>query len=164
MKSTRLKCALSAIILIISSCIFCSCSQKSADQSVTIDMIESIILDNGSFPDMSEVSSKQLAYYFELPENCLSDSIMYIAESESLSDEYGIFEINDYSVLNDVVSSISSHIVNRKASFLMMSELENNKLKNFIINKKDNFIIFAVNEKTTQIAQALKNYGAESIY
>lgn len=146
-----------ALILLCGS----SCSKSAPD---TIEEISAVIEENANFTNMSTLSDAQLANYFSYTEQGVARAKMVISNSETVADEYVVFELEEGAGGETIVTELSDHVATRQRAFRETSQTEYAKLQNSIIRRLGRFRILVVTENYVQVAQALEKCGAERIH
>ena len=162
MKATWGRCVRAAFLMFICAA-FLMCAACGRERPQTIDQISTLIEDSANFTNMSTLSDAQLSNYFDHSKEGVLQAKMVISDSESVADEYAVFELEDGNDGTEILAVISEHIANRQNSFRETSQTEYAKLQNSIIRQLDNFRILVVCENYVQVAKVLEENGAKAI-
>ena len=151
-KTTRvfsIFCAVLCIALLAS----CNNSDLSSGE-MSINEVKSVVF-KSDFPEMVELGKSQLSNYYNFEEKWLDEFSVYIADSETSSDEVGIFRIASKDYVKDVVAAVEQRVNTQISMLNNQNEVELQKLSDRILLQRDDIIVMVISGEGKDISKRL---------
>ena len=160
-KTTRvfsIFCAVLCIALLAS----CNNSDLSSGE-MSINEVKSVVF-KSDFPEMVELGKSQLSNYYNFEEKWLDEFSVYIADSETSSDEVGIFRIASKDYVKDVVAAVEQRVNTQISMLNNQNEVELQKLSDRILLQRDDIIVMVISGEGKDISKRLiDDYGFSTV-
>lgn len=156
--------AFSVVLALMGIVLLVSCGDPdSASGNMSINEVKTVVF-KSDFPEMVELGKSQLSNYYTFEEEWLEEFSVYIADSETASDEVGIFRLTSDDYTKDVVAAIEQRVNTQISMFNKQNEVEISKLGSRVLLQKGDIIVLVISQFGEDIADRLEeDYGFSEI-
>lgn len=114
----------------------------------TPDQITEIIMDQLEPEDLVKVDSAQVSKHYDIPDDVVQASSLYMSKSSESASELACFLLTDSSKFDELNQAIATHINAKASGFKSLNPTQYNALKNVLISHRGRYVLVSVGNVT----------------
>lgn len=106
--------------------------------------ITSRIISEMNYDDLIEVSPTQLSKHYDIADNVIEDSSLYMSKTTDNASELACFQLKDPSKFPALQASITGHLNAKAAGFKSLNPTQYNALKSAAVTQQGKYVLVSV--------------------
>jgi len=147
-----------SVVLAVAGCATKKEENNSKEVNVPVtDIADKIIeeIDMGSMVTMPDEMA-EASYPFD--RNIVSEFVIYQAMMNVHSDEFAVFKVKDKEKISEIESAIENRVKELNKIWETYLPDQHEKVKNYIIEKNGNYVIFAITNDQAKVKEIFNNF------
>lgn len=112
---------------------------------VSAAQINKEVIEKMGYKDISELKSGDISGHFDIPQDCVTQSSIYISNSSSSATELACFKLKDPDDDKEIMAAISNHISVKLKGF-QESPIESQYIKDYVTVTSNGYVFMVISE------------------
>ena len=136
--------AVTASLLIILTLSIYKSEQKQLNESLSVEYITSSVIEKMEYQNLSEISSENIPKYYEISDDIVSESDMYISSGSDSITEIACFKLTDESKQDELMKAISDYLSSKSSTYKNVNEKDSQNITNSRVEIKYPYVFVVI--------------------